>query len=349
MRHSADDLAAAFQRQAKYCATLESLLWAEACTAVAADIRSGGAFLAILQDWTGDLDRDYLPLRLLGGLHYLALAGLAPSLARQLPSTGGHPGPGLAAALLAALAAHPDELRKSLDHPPQTNEVGRSAVFLGGFLEIAARSGLPLRLLELGASAGLNLCWDRFAYRLGGYRWGGEAAALTLRARWHGPAPLLDAPLRIASRQACDRRPVDLGDPEARLRLEGYVWPDQSDRFAALRRAVTLAMDLGIRVDRAEAVDWLESRLDARPPGAASVVYHSVVLQYFDAAARRRFDQVLDAAGRASTPDRPLAWLAFEQESPESNFELSLTYWPGGERRRLAVAQAHGRWVDWLG
>jgi hypothetical protein len=54
-----------------------------------------------------------------------------------------------------------------MSHEPQTNEVRRSAVLLPGFLTIAAETGLPLRILELGASAGLNQLWDRRHYRLG--------------------------------------------------------------------------------------------------------------------------------------------------------------------------------------
>ncbi len=252
-------------------------------------------------------------------------------------------------ALCRTLTENEPLLRRFLDHPPQTNEVGRSAIFLGGFLEIAARSGLPLGLHEIGASAGLNLCWDRFAFHLGPYRWAGSDPGLTLTADWRGPAPRLDVQPVIAGRQACDRRPVDLADPEARLRLQGYVWPEQLDRLASLRAAIALASEMGVRVDAADALDWTARRLATRRAGQAMVIYHSIVLQYFDAAARRDFAGMIEAAGAEATAERPLAWLSFEAASSGDQFELTLAYWPGGERRRLATAQAHGRWIEWLG
>ena len=348
MHHSPAELAGVFRRQAAHCGALRSPLWAQASDLIAADIESRGPYLALLVDWDGDLERGYLPLRVLGGLHYLALAGRAPLLAAQLPSTGGQPGPGLWPAIAAALAANRVELRRGLESPPQTNEIGRSAVFLGGFLEVADRSRLPLHLLEIGASAGLNLCWDRFAYRLGPHRWQGVEPVLTLDTDWRGVPPRLDAPIVVASRHACDQRPVDLADPEARLRLQGYVWPDQVDRLAALRAGIDVATRSVYRVDKADALAWTADRLASRPMDAATVVYHSAVLQYFDREERRRFAAMLETAGRESTARNPLAWLAFEQTVPDKNLELRLTYWPGGEHRHLATAQPHGRWVEWL-
>src|SRR5262245_3442006 len=201
MPHSLDTLAAAFRKQARYCAQLGSPLWAEAMDEVARAIEADGVFGRLLADWEGDVERGILPLRLFGGFHHLALAGEAPALAARLPSTDGTPDGSLRPALLETLARHEERLRRYLDHPPQTNEVGRAAIFLGGFLEIAARSGLPLALCEIGASAGLNLCWDRFAYELGPHRWEGDDPGLTLTSEWRGPAPRLDMRPVIASRR----------------------------------------------------------------------------------------------------------------------------------------------------
>ena len=349
MPHSPEALAAALRRQAVFCAELGSPLWSEAMEAVGADIETGGRFGRLLAGWEGDLERGVLALRLFGGLHYLALAGKAPALAAQLPSTGGARDGALWSALCEALAEHENLLRSFLDHPPQTNEVRRSAIFLGGFLEIAARSGLPFALCEIGASAGLNLCWDRFAYHLGAHRWAGTDPAFTLVADWRGPPPRLDLSPVVASRQACDLRPIPLGEPEARLRLQGYVWPDHLDRLEQLRAAMALGREMEIRVDEAEALDWTAQRLAARPEGQATVIYHSVVLQYLDAEARSRFAEMIAAAGAEATASRPLAWLSYELASSERGFELHLAYWPGGERRRLAIAQPHGRWIEWMG
>ena len=106
---------------------------------------------------------------------------------------------------------------------------------------------------------------------------------------------------------------------------------------------------MGVHVDPSDALAWTARKLAARPSGQAAVIYHSIVLQYFDTAARRDFAAMIEAAGAEATADHPLAWLCFEAVSLGDPFALTLTYWPGGEPRRLATAHPHGRWVEWVG
>jgi hypothetical protein len=347
MSHSCAELVAAFRLQAGYCTKLGSPLWGEVITRAADDIEAGGPIATLLADWSGDLAAGVLAVRLCGGLHYLALAGRAPRLASQLPSTGGRPGPDAWPAVLEALAQNGDVIREALARPPQTNEAGRAAALIGGFLAIAARFRLPLQLCDVGASAGLNLCSDRFAYELGPHRWSGPDPRLTISIDWRGEPPALDAPLAVAGRRGCDLSPIDLADPGARLWLEAYVWPDQPARLARLRAAIATAIELGIHVERAAAAAWTSRLLADRPAGQATVVYHSVALQYFDDEERRAFIEALAAAGAAATAERPLAWLRLEYEEDSRHFILRLTTWPGGEERLLAHAHPHGSWVHW--
>src|SRR5206468_409136 len=105
-----------------------------------------------------DPELSALALRLMAAVHRLVLEGKAPGLAPFYPSVGGTGPPGEAwPAFVSTLEAHPDEVIAGAARPCQTNEVGRSAALLLGFLEVARWKGLPFRLLELGASAGLNL------------------------------------------------------------------------------------------------------------------------------------------------------------------------------------------------
>src|SRR5689334_15213966 len=178
MPHRPHDLAEAFRRQAGYCDALGSPLWAHMMRHAARDIDDGGAIGRLLADWEGDLQLGALALRLFGGIHYLALSRRAPALAQRLPSTGGAPGHETWPVVLAAAQANEPLLRRALASPPQTNEVARSAVLLGGFLRVAERTGLPLRIREVGSSAGLNLAWDRYAYELGPHRWSSKEPVL---------------------------------------------------------------------------------------------------------------------------------------------------------------------------
>jgi hypothetical protein len=349
MTHKLEDIAEAFRRQAGYCDALGSPLWADLMRRAADDIVAGGPIGQIVAGWSGDLHLGALALRFFGGMHYLALSGRAPALAAQLPSTGGRVGADPWPTLLAAVGENVDLLKRAIEAPPQTNEVGRSAVLLGGFLRIAARTRLPIGLREIGSSAGLNLCWDRFAYELGPHRWAGRDLSLTIVTEWLGAAPDLAAPISVVERRGCDLRPVDLADPDARLWLQAYVWPDQAARLTMLRGAMATALAMGIRVEKASAAAWLARQLAERPDGETMVIYHSVVMQYFTESERVAFLEALAQAGAVATSETPLAWLRLEHDAVMDEFALRLTLWPGAEETLLALAHPHGRSVQWRG
>jgi hypothetical protein len=235
-------------------------------------------------------------------------------------------------------------------HEPQTNEVRRSACLLPGFLTLARETGLPLRTLELGASAGLNLSWDAYRYDFGGAgAWGDADAPVHLDAEWRGAAADLSGDVQLIARAACDRKPVDLADPLARRRLRAYVWADQFDRLARLEAAIQVALDRGVSVEAADALDFVRDRAEPQP-GSVCVIYHSIFWQYLPAVTQAGLARAIAEAGGRASAQAPLAWLRMEPRPPDmGEIELRLTLWPGGEDRRLAQCHPHGAWIEWDG
>jgi hypothetical protein len=299
----------------------------------------------VLADRGDDPFGSALALRLLGAVHRIVLEGRAPRLARHYPSVGGVEGPELGADFLATLEEHEAEVAERVEDGVQTNEVGRSAVLVGGYAEITRRTSLPLRVLEVGASAGLNLRWDHYAYDTGTVVSGDPRSPLRFAGIWEGAAPDLPEGFDVADRCGCDRNPLDATIAEGRLRLMSYIWPDQVDRFERLDAAIEVARRVPAPVERADADTWLSDRLTLPLPGIATVVVHSIVLQYLPRNARDRFRAVIAAAGRRATGAAPLAWLRMEPGGDRA--ELRLTMWPHGDERLLATAGYHGRPIWW--
>jgi hypothetical protein len=340
---------AAFAKQVGWCESLGSPFTAQVLAALAADISAGGPAAELVNDWPGDPVADALALRMAASLHALALTEAAPDLAACYPPRAAASAEHLRTLLPAVISQHRTFIEGFIASPPQTNEVGRSGVLLGGFLEIADRSGLPLRLLEIGASAGLNTVWDCYHYQLADAEWGDAASAVRIAPAWRGPLPPLGAKLRVAERRACDIAPIDLEDAEQRFRLRAYVWADQRERPSRLENAIRVARAHGTPVERADAADWVEARLQAPAHGRATVLYHSIMWQYLPAPTQASIAASLDRAGRRATADAPLAWLRFEPTKPEAWPELRLTLWPDGQERCLATAQHHGSSIEWNG
>ena len=247
-----------------------------------------------------------LALRFLGAVHRLVLEGRAPALARHYPSAGGEAGlEGAWAAFRDTLEQQRDTLRGLVHRPCQTNEVGRAAALFGGFLLVARETGLPLRLLEIGASAGLNLRWDHYRYEQGDAGWGDRASPVRLVDVFPDGLPPAARRCRVIERAGCDRLPVDPCSADGQITLLSCLWPDQRERLALLRGALEVARRIPVTIDATGAPAWLATRLAAPVRGVASVVFHSIVMQYLSADDRRRVASVLDEAGSRATDDAP--------------------------------------------
>jgi hypothetical protein len=334
----------AWQRQIAWCDGNGSPFTARVLEAAWADRASGGALAALLPAWPGDAGADAVPLRLAGALHALALSRRDETLAAVYAAFDTE---GLPVAVAGAIDRHRPVVAEYLAVAPQTNEIGRSAVLLGGFATIARETGLPLATFEIGASAGLNQLWHRYRYELGSAAWGDAASPVRIRADWQGAPPALPARIDIASQAASDLAPIDLRADGAALRLLSYVWPDQHERLERLRAAIALAQASDMHVEASDALPWVQRALGAARSGATTVLYHSVMWQYMPAATQDALREAIEAAGARATAQAPLAWLAYEPPRADAQMELTLRLWPGGQPRVLADAHPHGRWVRW--
>lgn len=332
--------------QGDACAVMGSPLYAELLHAAAGDAEAGGPVAGLLVRHVTEGRSDALALRLMAAVHRLVLSGRAPTLAAHYPSAGGTRGTaGAWAAFREVLIAEQDTLAELVPLPCQTNEVGRCAALVWGFLEVA-RSGLPLRLLEVGSSAGLLLRWDHYRYGGAGVAFGPPDSPVDLSGLWAQPPPALDGSpepvVSVAERRGCDPAPVDPASPEGRLAIRSSVWPDQRARFERLEGALRVAADVPATVDRARVRDWLPRQLADPADGLATVVFHSVVEEYLDAQERAVLHETLAAAGARATSAAPVARVSLEPIGELRHHGIRLRRWPGGEERILAVCGAHG-------
>jgi len=279
------------------------------------------------------------PNLFLASVHLLAGAG-------DMPATG--------PALRAFLARRGDEVGAVMRaRRTQTNEVGRCAVLL------PALPAGPLALVEVGASAGLCLLLDEYAYDYGTARLGPAASPVRLRCAITGPAPLPATLPRIAWRRGLDLQPIDVRDADAARWLLACVWPDHHERRRRLEGALQVARARPPDVRAGDMVDALPGLLAEAPADARLVVFHSAALTYVRPERRRAFADVLAAASR----ERDVTWVSNEAPGvvsevtalaaappPEGRFLLGRTHFHGGRRQRdelLAIAHPHGAELAW--
>lgn len=343
------------RQQARTTAALGSSLYAHLCDRLADDVAAGGPAWDVLAPFVAEPAATALHLRLLAAVHRLVLNGEESALAAHYPSAGGTAPPAQAwPAFRDVLARRRADLHRLLRRPCQTNEVGRTAALACGYLWLAHRHGLPLRCLEIGTSAGLNLRWDHFRYGTGDGAWGPADSPVRLDGHWTVPPPLTHVTVEVAERAGCDPHPVDPTTPDGRLTLTASLWADQPERIERLRGALAVAAHIPARVEQAGAGDWLPGELGRPAPGTTTVVAHSVVWRYLPAREQEAVERTIITAGSRATAAAPLAWLRLEPPDPTGPhtgdpYPVTVTTWPGGTAQVLATAQAHGQDVRWCG
>ncbi|WP_327032326.1 DUF2332 domain-containing protein [Micromonospora ureilytica] len=222
----------------------------------------------------------------------------------------------------------------------QTNEAGRCAVLL----PVLAALPQPLALLEVGASAGLCLYPDRYAYRYGDHQVGSGAPILECAA--DGLVPPAGVP-QVVWRAGLDLNPLDVTDPHDVSWLDALIWPEHAHRRARLRAAAAAAAADPPLLVRGDLVDDLPALAAQAPTDATLVVFHTSVLYQVPPPRRDAFVRLVR--------ELPGHWVA--NEGPEVLRYDGLPDPPSDalhnvlalDGKPLAWARGHGQAMTWFG
>jgi hypothetical protein len=224
----------------------------------------------------------------------------------------------------------------------QTNEPARCAVLLPALAQLPE----PLALIDVGASAGLTMLFDRYSYDYSGHRLAGaDPDAPTLRCRVSGPVPLPSKMPAIVWRIGLDLNPLDVTSDDDVRWLTCLVWPDEEDRAQRLAAAIASARRAPPTIIKGDLLTDLPAVVARAPAGATVVVCHGTVLYYVTPAEREQFADTVRGLD--------VTWLTSEApgvvpgtDRPSRDEQMTVLARDG---RALAVADSHGTHLDWLG
>jgi hypothetical protein len=277
-----------------------------------------------------------------GAVHAVLLAGVDHPLARYFPSIVGDvalPPDEAGAALIDFCSTFEPQLRALIEtRLVQTNVVKRALALRLGMAAIRRREAAPVHLIEVGASAGILLRYDRYGYTLGGRRFGDPASPVQIEAEWRSdsPVPDLDALPALASVTGLDLNPLNARDEDDRRWLEALVWPENRHEAALLHDALALVAADPPRMLAGDATDVCPALAAELPPGQPRVVFHAVTRLHVPADRLAAFDAALTSLGETG----PLYWLSFEGQG-----ELDLRD-PSGTLTHLARVEGHLEWIE---
>jgi hypothetical protein len=218
----------------------------------------------------------------------------------------------------------------------QTNECRRCVALLPGVMSSPLKR---FHLVEIGASAGLNLALDRYRYDFDGLEWGPDSP-VRLAAGVPGNQPRL-RPIEIDRRVGIDINVIDRNDVHDRRWLDALIWPEHEERRERLRRALDVTAGMDLELVEGSVLDRLEQVLADLPGNEPVVVMNSFVLIQLDPDQRREVEQIVDAA-RSSRQIYRVSLELIHMEDDWARLEVGDEL----ELADLGRAHPHGEWVE---
>lgn len=243
-----------------------------------------------------------------------------------------------------------DELAATmLARSTQTNEVARCAAFLPLLADLDAE----LALIEVGASAGLCLFPDHYAYSYDGERVG--ESPLEIKVDTATTVPVPQRLPTVAWRAGLDLNPLSVTDDEDLAWLRACIWPEHTERRQHLDLAATIAAQDPPRIDQGDLRDATLNLIEEAPRNAIKVVFHSAVLAYVDEASRLDFATTM----RNLVEHRSdVVWLSNEGPAVVAGIDAAdASVPPPGNAQfhlgrngteLIAVTDPHGQWLRWM-
>lgn len=263
----------------------------------------------------------------------------------------------LETAFFTAVATHQTELEQLFQTAQvQTNETGRGLSWL---LPLIQWGWPEVELLDLGASAGLNLVANLRHFQLinaetnkilgevGSGR--GPQFTMLCRGNTHFLTQLPPWRTHITGRYGVDLAPFHLHSPAAELRLQSYLWGDQPQRLRRLQEALDAYHQLPEKIvlQPVRLFDELPHFLAQLPPSQTPLlIYNTYITQYFVPHIPQLRQAITEWAEKQT---RPVAWVQWEphrtQKAPFPGWCAWLVEkWNNGRytQQQLAWVHPHG-------
>lgn len=293
------------------------------------------------------------PNMLLAAIHYILRRGVQHPLAAFFTGHDDLDEDRAAALLTDFCRQHAGHIARIIStRSVQTNEVGRCAVLLPAFAALQQQfdDDRPIKIVDVGASAGLNLLWDRYTYDYGGHRLtlpsSDPGTVLSCEIKGGVPPLSLDV-TRFARPVGIELSPVDVTDPEATEWLVSLTWPEQTTRMRALNSALALATRTPPTILAGRAEDHLAYLVAETPADQhLCLVFSWSIYQIFGSPGGR--DRLVATLADLSR-HRPLHEISighFGNDTPR----MIMADHHGGVTRSDVVAHCdvYGTWLDWL-
>ena len=314
-----------------------------------------------------------VPLLLMAGLHknVLAKRSETKALAAYYATADGHEShkdPDLPQVLRQAISLLQEELTAFIQTASvQTNETGRGLCWL---LPLLYTPWQKVHLVDLGASAGLNLLADKRSYMLVDGDSTKEIASLgqgssaQFAVKCSGP---LTPPTRtteeveVVSRIGCDKVPFYLQTKEDEYTLASFIWGDQQERMIRLLEGIAVLRDMVAKgmhlqlypADIPQELDAFLTQHIPTDPACPVVLYNTYLTNYLTDKGRSLPQRIHQWAAQQQ---RDILWLQMEisrneLQPPHKGWVLwQANLWQQGIQQKwnLAWCHPHGSPVHWL-
>lgn len=227
----------------------------------------------------------------------------------------------------------------------QFTEPLRVADIVPGLLLAARWADRPLRLIEIGCSAGLLLVPDRFRIRYPHAVWNPPDAACQLVSDLDVPASLLAQPLVIEERLGVDLAPVDAAAPGALDHLRAYGWPGDPRREQRLAEAMPAVAHDPPPMLRADAITALPGLIGSDRT-TVTVVIESALSGYLTGPQTMRLSRTLD---RLAARTNLMLLTRAASDDPVLTTSLTLIDLTHRRRTRYALADMMSERTRWIG
>lgn len=294
-----------------------------------------------------------VPNLFLAAAHFFVLKNKSEQIAAYYPSVTGRQTEAIPFNLFKAFVLqHQEGIISLLQHRiVQTNVLTRCNYLLPVFSNILSLTDKAATIIDIGASAGLNLNFDRYEYYHDDKKvYGDSRIKLRCQIR-EGEAPIIKPFKGPIRKIGIDQHLIDPADADDLLWLQALIWPDQTERFSMLQEALTAPGLAEIKRIAGSTIEDFKKVIDAVAPNDILIISATHVLYQFPEDLLLAFYAFLDAIGQT----RDFYFLSAEATKAVQakygvhNTAVVLTTYKNKRKQEtlLAETNGHGNWLEW--